>query len=492
MTQNRWPLPPEITERIIDLLCLDRRRRYFRYIYANLPGTAQYAGVCKEWQELVERRTFRNLRLSRARLADIDRIICRRRRTYVCTVDLNVELEPYGAEVYGDFETAEETARNSSLFSETLRLFFDIFSRWTPGNSGLHRERAGISLRITAFSPSDVGRCGKAEMTRRDGDIKNHDIYADRYIHSILQLLPAAGNLPVVESVSEVISGKARHISAPAWALIINSLPNAKKIDINFWENEKKDLELRKRLRDEIGDALARMCCPNAEVTLTCSYEAPKDHSSIPPILTARGVDDAFARGMRTWTRQLKRLFLSGVVISPEMFYAAASDEEEAASEHLEQLEVTYAAVTPHGTWLLEFNPEDSPLDRPSPVVDLDEYHPDSLVREVPAPEDMYEYDFRTRPVATEMDHIHQGVARAVRRMPALQELYLVTFDGSIQWGRRHHAFLYKHDTDRGVGTAHWGSLPGYTPAEDVVELWKEMAEVRGHQLEVLIDKNEV
>lgn len=83
-----------------------------------------------------------------------------------------------------------------------------------------------------------------------------------------------------------------------------------------------------------------------------------------------------------------------------------------------------------HRTWLLEFNLEDSPLSRPSPVVDLDDYTQDSLAIEVPAPEDMYEYNFRTRPVATEMDQIHQGLARAVQRMPVLQELYLVTGTG--------------------------------------------------------------
>lgn len=87
----------------------------------------------------------------------------------------------------------------------------------------------------------------------------------------------------------------------------------------------------------ESGDALAQMRCPNAEVELTCSYEVPKDRSSIPPTLIgARGVDNAFARGMRTWTQQLKRLFLSGVMISPEMFYAVASDEW----PHLEQFEI--------------------------------------------------------------------------------------------------------------------------------------------------------
>lgn len=250
MIQRKWPLPTEITERIVELVCRDWRYPYRWYIYGNSPGAAQYAGVCREWQDLVERWTFRNLRLDRARLADVDRILCRRRQAYVCTVDFNVELEPYGREVYGEFETAEENARNSSLFSETLRLFFDVFSRWAPGSNGVHRGRAGILLCITAFSPSDVGRCGEAEMSRRKQDVENRDFLDDRYIHSILQLLPAATGLPVVESVSELISGKGRHISAPAWALIINGLPNAKKISINFWENEKKDLELRKRLRD--------------------------------------------------------------------------------------------------------------------------------------------------------------------------------------------------------------------------------------------------
>jgi hypothetical protein len=266
MTQNRWPLPLEITERILDLLCGEQRNRWFRIKYKNLRGTAQYASVCKEWQELVERRTFCNLRLSRARLADVDRIVCRRRRTYVCTVDLNVELEPYGAEVYGDFETAEETARNSVIFSETVRLFFDIFSRWTPG-SDLYKERGGISLRITAFSPSDVGHCGMAEKTRRERAWTSPELYGDRYIHSILQMLPAATVLPVVKCISELISGKERHISAHAWTLIVNGLPNAKKIDIDFWENEKKDLELRKRLRD--GKSLNQSSLKSWGVPLT-------------------------------------------------------------------------------------------------------------------------------------------------------------------------------------------------------------------------------
>jgi hypothetical protein len=282
MTQNKWPLPIEITKRIIELASWHEPDglRYFRQsICANLPGITQYAGVCREWQDLVECQTFHNLRLDRARLADVDRIVCWRRQAYVRTVELDVELEPYGAEVYGDFETAEENARNSSIFSETLQLFFNAFSRWAPGGNDLDRDGAGISLRITAFSPSDVRRCGETERARRKQDVMSRDVLDDRYIHSILQLLPAT-ELPVIKSVSELISGKERHISAPAWALIINSLPNAKKININFWENEKKDLELRKRLRD--GKSLnqsSQNCIMRRSLSLNRDRRCPRPNA---------------------------------------------------------------------------------------------------------------------------------------------------------------------------------------------------------------------
>lgn len=261
---NKWPLPAEITRHIVELAYWREPQgspyRFYnhqRILSANVPDAARYACVCREWREEVERLTFRNLRLDRTRLADVGRVVCPRRRAYVRTVDLDVELESYDAEVYGDFETAEEGERNSAIFSETLRLFFNVFNRWTPepgANGGYNNDRAGISLYITAFSPSDISRCSAVQIERRNQDFNHRDIFGDRYIHSILQLVRPANaaveELPAVKSVSELISGKERHISAAAWASIINSLPNVKKIDFDLWENEKKDVELRKRLRD--------------------------------------------------------------------------------------------------------------------------------------------------------------------------------------------------------------------------------------------------
>jgi len=268
MTQtNKWLLPPELTRCIVELACCREFYNRERILGNNVPNTAEYACVCSEWREEVERLTFRHLRLDRARLADVDHIVCPRRRAYVRTVDLDVELELYGAEVYGDFETAEEGKRNSAIFSETLRLFFKVFNRWTPepgANDGYGDGRAGISLRITAFSRSDVSCCSTAEIEWRYQDFNHRDILDDRYVHSILQLAypadtAAVEELPVVETVSELISGEERNISPAAWASIINSLPNVKTIDIDFWENEKKDVELRKQLRDsKAGDLSIR------------------------------------------------------------------------------------------------------------------------------------------------------------------------------------------------------------------------------------------
>ncbi|KAL7903678.1 hypothetical protein GGI35DRAFT_347164 [Trichoderma velutinum] len=144
--------------------------------------------------------------------------------------------------------------------------------------------------------------------------------------------------------------------------------------------------------------------------------------------------------------------------------------------------------------WLLECNPEDSPRDRSSPVVDLDGFDQGSLAIEVPVPEDLYEDNFRTVPVATEMDRIHRSVARAVRRMLVLWELYLVTFDRATQWDRKYHGFLYKLvRCDKRYCYCSLRELPGYKPAEDVVRLWREMAEeVRGFQFEILMFEDEV
>lgn len=242
--------PSEITHQIVKLVCWQKTQAPGNpnlTRWTRTPEIAQYASVCREWQDIVEHETFQTLRLSRERLDDVDRVVCQRRRAYVRSIYLDIILEHYPKELYGHFETAQENDRNSYIFTETLRSFFHVFSRW--GAPGAVHE-LGVSLHITAFSPSDVTHCGEAELRRRELDFGNHDIFGDRYVHSILNLVSPSVTLPVVECISELHSGKDRHVSAPAWTAIINSLPNAKKIDADFWDNEKKDLSLRRRLRD--------------------------------------------------------------------------------------------------------------------------------------------------------------------------------------------------------------------------------------------------
>jgi hypothetical protein len=55
---------------------------------------ATYATVCKEWQDVIERETFRQLILSPSSLKDLYRVV-RHRRRFVKHIWYHVELQRY-------------------------------------------------------------------------------------------------------------------------------------------------------------------------------------------------------------------------------------------------------------------------------------------------------------------------------------------------------------------------------------------------------------
>ncbi|KAH7304530.1 hypothetical protein B0I35DRAFT_465159 [Stachybotrys elegans] len=271
--QKIWPFPFHITSQILEGTCFHKTQTHCPHLRDPLfhcDDLAKYAAVCLEWQDIVERRTFRELDLDRDRLADAATIMCARRQSYVRRIFMHTN----GPESHGGQE--EDHQRNSLKFTETIVSFFNVLSKWTcsagEGNNM-------VSLDIKALLPL----------------VSNPDIY-HRYADSILQLLSTT-NLPSVNLVSHLRYKPGREMSAQAWASIINGLPNAKHITISIWDNEKKDMDLRRSIRDEIGDALLRTQCPCASVNLVLNYKEPKDHACNPPkLIDMPGIDDNFTR----------------------------------------------------------------------------------------------------------------------------------------------------------------------------------------------------
>ncbi|KAJ6110709.1 hypothetical protein N7486_002944 [Penicillium sp. IBT 16267x] len=137
---REYRLPIELTAQVISYL-ID-------------PGfdPAPHATVSREWQLVIEQRTFNTINLNISeRLAAFKQIVAQntRRKTCIRNINLVVELEPYSIKARAEFETAEEHRRNNEIFVPAIQSLFIILESWP-------KNEPGINLLIKALSPSDA------------------------------------------------------------------------------------------------------------------------------------------------------------------------------------------------------------------------------------------------------------------------------------------------------------------------------------------------
>ncbi|TIC95507.1 hypothetical protein CH35J_008962 [Colletotrichum higginsianum] len=130
-------LPPELRLMILEAL-------------TQLPrGWAAHASVCKEWQAVLEKDTFRRLKLRVSCLDDMESMISPQRSRLVRHVWLNIELRPYTCRNCHLTESYSWWCANNAVIRSAVRKLFHILSRW-PSADG-----AGLTLELSAQSPSD-------------------------------------------------------------------------------------------------------------------------------------------------------------------------------------------------------------------------------------------------------------------------------------------------------------------------------------------------
>jgi hypothetical protein len=213
---------------------------------------ATYATVSKEWQKSVERHTFSKLQVTPARIEEFGRAVHGQRLRYLRHIDLVILLDKYSKAVCGRYETDEDRERNNQIFTQTLQKLFRVMSSWERDNVA----DLGLTLSITAHSPRDLSQMGK--KGRRNwirGSTK--DILNRRFDKSYLQFI-FAGNKGdenfLLDSVSAIKNVQIwccdRHIWPAACSTIVSRLPQLESLNVSLFDNEKKDLELRKRARN--------------------------------------------------------------------------------------------------------------------------------------------------------------------------------------------------------------------------------------------------
>lgn len=134
-------LPPELRLMILELLG---------------HKLSSHAPVCRVWQDFIEEKTFRRLRLEMSRLDEFEAIVVGRRRQLVKHLWLNIELPEYTCRMCGvtrsnsnPLDSWKPKQKHTSLTSKAIKRLFEILRTWNPDDA------QGLTLELTAQSKSN-------------------------------------------------------------------------------------------------------------------------------------------------------------------------------------------------------------------------------------------------------------------------------------------------------------------------------------------------
>ncbi|KAE9362878.1 hypothetical protein N431DRAFT_565013 [Stipitochalara longipes BDJ] len=440
---------------------------------------AIYATVSKDWQKCIEKHTFSSILLTPARLDEFDQIIRGPRRKYVRLIALDVVLDSYDDEACCRYETEEGQQKNNRLFTQTLRRLFLTMSSW----EGVQEADLGIYMSVKVYSPSDHSRLGQKEgrarraLRHRTGAAK--DIFDRRFDKSYLRLVNTendgeASALP--HSVSaitgiEITAGYLRHMYPASCSLILSQLPRLRTFRAYLWDDERKDLDLRKRARHEFASSINLWPASINEVDLHYYNSAPADETFMPPnLLPSSSNEDPLSSELRAFSQQLTDLRLSDMTIGPEFFWPSAASQTSDSLlphwPHLTSLAISCTPITPSGQWLFERDPDE----------ELEEFEWGEDPRlymeedELPAPQDERGNHFRKIASPELMNAFYVAAGKAAGKMPVLRQMWLDATTGT----KIGHSFQYTATATS--ASVCWRSTPLFEPSEEVLNVWKEAA----------------
>ncbi|OHE97217.1 hypothetical protein CORC01_07471 [Colletotrichum orchidophilum] len=124
-------------------------------IMRQTSGWGACASVCKEWQAILEKESFRQLKLQVPCLADMEAMIGVKQAQLVRHIWLNIELKSYTCRSCQNTESYSWICGNNKVVREGIAKLFWILSRWPVV------EGAKLTLELSIQSPSDREHCFK-------------------------------------------------------------------------------------------------------------------------------------------------------------------------------------------------------------------------------------------------------------------------------------------------------------------------------------------
>lgn len=209
------------------------------------------AAVSRQWQYHVEKQTFALLRLDPERVLAARDILIPVRQSYVRCIGMDALLPEYDApKLWMRPETDKERQQNNQAFTRAIIGLFECLSYWEPSITG-----AGVVLELYALSPADkrdIAMPFSLKMRKK------------RWQHSSLSLkVGAEDDLPTLYMITKFIIPQPhileRRVAARVCGVMASRMSNLAAVDWNLEDNEKEDIYLRQRMRQEFATSLANL-----------------------------------------------------------------------------------------------------------------------------------------------------------------------------------------------------------------------------------------
>ncbi|KAF4772554.1 hypothetical protein HAV15_012176 [Penicillium sp. str.  len=441
-----FSLPPELTSIILE------------YISHDDLHLAKYATISRDWQAIIESKTFSSLKINTPkRLAEFNELSWDRRRSYVRKVDLIIQLESYydDDDAFTRYENEGEMQRNNKIFTTSIHSLFITLAKWPA------KEEAEFSLSIEARSPDDLlGQTPEAKREREkriEESYPSNDFQDKRFERSYLQFneevvgvkCPA---VPTITSLEIMGAINRRKIEPASCSFIVSKFPRLYRLVLYLNDSCKWDPELRKRHRNDFADSILLWPDSIRQLHLDFCYVAPFDQNYSPAASTVKGKTDPLSSRLREFSQQLKEM--GGAQCLP--FWP-----------HFTDLWLGYEPVTPSGNWMFakeepQESEDEDDYDSSDPGSDYNEM--DDTDKDWIAPEDRMGKIFRTKPIHELFNAYYLSAANAALCMPKLDNMFLEVTNG---WNR--HEFWYR--VRDGVANATWSSgddPKAFEPSDEV------------------------
>ncbi|KAK6840125.1 hypothetical protein PG987_005991 [Apiospora arundinis] len=428
-------LPPEITQRIVNLVLHDLRWSDFERC-SRKKLIASYAAVSREWQALIEPTTFERLCLDDQDLkyALENGIFTPARQSYIRYLSLEVGL-PEWESPHGLLMSPQH---RSEVFFSALADLLDCMSSWPL------RPR-GLTLNL-GFWPLGT-------------DVKNNDI---QYSGTAIGFRPEDTHhrqLPEVAAVTSIFHDWNRDTLLylnPYTACEIASLfPNLRTFNLNLIDrgdnSGNEDDQLRRvQQRKDVAKGLKMLPGSIREFTINeIVNQGAKEERYFNPLCEA-GSLDPFSVALREFSKQLEKLKIEGgMSIGREFFYHPDLDKEgeEALWPRLRHISLEVQTRAPQGQFI--FNEKWRVWDK--------KVHPDPAAMTIPSDQvDLYCF----------------AVAQAATRMPQLEVI-------EIEWSSVElpSTLVYYVRDGRSDAEFEWDSSPSVYLSGKVQDAWWKAAQ---------------